>query len=93
MYVGKMEAHLALIIGLILAAVATALAFIFNNPNPLQRQIILTLAALAGGAIATEIPGFLDVNLSLGEKTGVAASGAIAVFVVLYFWSARKPPD
>ena len=85
--------HLALIIGLVLAAVATFLAFAFSAVTPLQRQIILTLAALAGGAIATEIPGFLNVNLSLGEKTGVAASGAIAVFVILYFWSARKPPD
>jgi hypothetical protein len=39
---------------LFLAAVATLLAFTFGNANPLQRQIILTLAALAGGAIATD---------------------------------------
>jgi hypothetical protein len=92
-YFGGMENHLPLIVGLVLAACAIILAFVFTNATPLQRQIILTLAALAGGAIATEIPGFLSVQLTLSEKTGVAAGGAIAVFVILYFWSAAKPPD
>ena len=92
-YFGGMETHLALIVGLLLAACATVLAFVFGNATPLQRQIILALFALAGGAIATEIPGFLNVQLTLAEKTSVAAGGAIAVFVILYFWPAAKPRD
>jgi hypothetical protein len=92
-YVGRMDKHLAAVIGLVLAAVATVLAFTFAKATPLQRQIILTLAALAGGAIATEIPGFLSVDLSLGQKTGIAAGGALAVFIILYFWSAKTPRD
>jgi hypothetical protein len=94
-YEGNMDTleHVPAIIGLVLAAVAVVLAFTFGNATPLQRQIILTLAALAGGAIATEIPGFLNIDLSLGQKTGVAAGGALAVFVILYFWSASVPRE
>lgn len=87
------EKHIALIVGLALAAVAVGLTFARSVHTPLQRQIILALFALAGGAIATEIPGFLNITLTLGAKTAIGASGAIAVFIVLYFFSAPKPPE
>ncbi|MGE0435335.1 MAG: hypothetical protein AB7G10_21520 [Reyranellaceae bacterium] len=87
------EKHIALIVGLVLAAVAVGLTFARSVHTPLQRQIILALFALAGGAIATEIPGFLNITMTLGEKTAIGAGGAIAVFVVLYFFSAPKPPE
>lgn len=89
----NLQNHIPAIIGLALAAVAVGLAFAKSAHSPLQRQVILALFALAGGAIATEIPGFLNVNVSLGEKTVIAAGGALAVFIVLYLISARKPPD
>jgi hypothetical protein len=90
---GGVEKHVPAIIGLALIAVAVVLTFTFPNATPLQRQIILTVAALGGGATAAEIPGFLNINLSLGEKAGVGAGGALAVFFVLYWYSAAKPPD
>jgi hypothetical protein len=90
---GSLEHHIPAVIGLALLAVAVGLAFIFHHPTPLQRQILLATFALAGGAIATEIPGVLNVNVSVGEKTGIAAGGAIGVFVILYWFSAPKPPD
>ncbi len=87
------EKHIAAIIGLALAAVAVALTFAVRNVTPLQRQILLSLFALSGGAIATEIPGFLNINMSFGAKSAIGAGGALAVFVLLYLFSARKPPS
>ena len=89
----SVEKHIAAIIGLTLAAVAVALTFAVRNVTSLQRQILLSLFALAGGAIATEIPGFLNVNMSFGAKSAIGAGGALAVFVLLYLFSARKPPS
>jgi hypothetical protein len=89
----SVEQHIAAIIGLALAAVAVALTFAVRAVTPLQRQILLALFALAGGAIATEIPGFLRVDVTLGQKTVIGAGGALAVFVLLYLFSARKPPE
>ena len=79
-----MERHIALVVGLALIAVAIVLAFVFSTPNPLQTRIILGTFSLAGGAIATEISGMVKVNLSLGKKLTIGATGALAVFVILY---------
>jgi hypothetical protein len=43
--------------------------------------------ALAGGGVGAVIPGFLDVSMKVGTKLALRAGGALAVFVVLYFWS------
>jgi hypothetical protein len=89
---GRMEAHLPLIVGLVLLLAGAALAFAFSVHTPLQRQIILALFALGGGAVATEaITGALNVNLSLGEKTAITAGGAFGIFIVMYFFAARRP--
>jgi hypothetical protein len=79
------RAHLAAIIGLVLLAVALVLAFALGTLNPLQTRLVLITVSLAGGLIATEIPGLLNAKVSLGEQIGIAAGGAIAVFVILFF--------
>jgi hypothetical protein len=81
---GLMERHLPLIVGLLLFAVAIVLAFTFGAPTPLQSRIILGVFSLGGGAIATEIGGLIKVDLNLGQKLVVGATGAIAIFVILY---------
>jgi len=43
--------------------------------------------ALAGGGVGAVIPGFLELNMKAGAKLALRAGGALAVFVVLYFWS------
>jgi len=80
------EKHIALVVGLALFVVAVVLAFVFGTPTPLQQQILLGTFSLAGGAIATEISGMINVNLKLGTKLTVAATGALAIFVILYFF-------
>jgi hypothetical protein len=77
--------HLAFVAGLVLIAVALVLAFVFSTPTPLQTRIILVVAALGGGAFATELSGMIQVNVSLGQRLAIGATGALAVFVILYF--------
>jgi hypothetical protein len=79
-----MERHLALWVGLVIFAVAIGLAFAFSSPTPLQTRIILGAFSLGGGAIATEISGMISVNLNLGQKLVIGATGALAIFVILY---------
>ncbi|BAT60093.1 hypothetical protein GJW-30_1_02628 [Variibacter gotjawalensis] len=79
-----MEKHLALFIGLALVVLSVVLAFFFKDPSALQTRIILAVLALGGGAVATEITGMLKVDLNLGQKLVVAATGALAIFVILY---------
>lgn len=81
---GRVERHLALLVGLVLFAVAIGLAFTFTSPNPLQTRIILGAFSLGGGAIATEISGMIKVDLKLGTKLVIGATGALAIFVILY---------
>ena len=82
-----MQKHLALVFGLALLGVALALGFIFSSPNLTQIHLIIATASLAGGLIATEMPGMLKVNASLGKKLVIGATGTLAVFVLLYFFA------
>ena len=79
-----MERHVPLLVGLALLGLAIILAFTFNTVNPLQFRIVLGTFALAGGAISTEISGMLRVDLNFGKKLVIGATGAIAVFIILY---------
>ncbi len=81
---GFMERHLALIVGLALFAIAIILAFSFGSPTPLQARIILGVFSLGGGAIATEISGMIYVDMKFGTKVAIGATGALAIFVILY---------
>jgi len=48
--------------------------------------MLRTILALAGGGVAAVIPGSLEITVKLGTKLALRAGGALAVFVVLYFW-------
>lgn len=87
---GSMESHIPLIVGLALLVVGISLTFAVANHTPLQSQVIAAIVSLGGSAVATEaITGALDVKLTLGEKTLITASGAFAIFIVMYFFRAR----
>jgi hypothetical protein len=79
-----MEKHIALFVGLGLFVTGIALAFIFRTINPLQHHIILGTFSLGGGAIATEISGMVKVDISVGNAIAIGATGALAIFVILY---------
>jgi hypothetical protein len=86
----------ALAFGFGLAAMATVLWLAFRGSELTEQQfeILRIVLALAGGGVGAVIPGFLDLNLKSGGKLALRAGGALAVFVVLYFWSpARWQPS
>ncbi len=63
------------------------LAFRGSDLNERQFEILRIVLALAGGGVGAVIPGFLDLNINSRGKLALRAGGALAVFVVLYFWS------
>jgi hypothetical protein len=80
-----MERHFPAVIGIFFVGISIILAFVFTNPNTLQTKIILAVLSLGGGAFGTEISGMIKVDLSLGSKFVIGATGAAAIFVILYF--------
>jgi hypothetical protein len=73
--------------GLILLTVF--LAFYFKDPTPIQLKIIQGLFSVGLGGIATELTGFLNVDMKFGTRLVIGAGGALAVFVVLWSTDAK----
>jgi len=69
--------------------IAALIIFVLAIPNPTDQQfeVIRIVIALAAGGVAAVIPGFLNLRLGLGSKLVLRAGGALAVFVVVYFYS------
>jgi hypothetical protein len=80
------QKHFPALVGIAFLVLTLALAFAFAHPNRLQRQLILSMAALGGGAFSLEFAKRIDANMSLGKKLSIIAGGAGAVFVILYFF-------
>lgn len=59
------------------------IAIFFPHPAPFQYTVFRIVLALVGAGVGATIPGLLDVNVS----GVIRASGAIAVFVIVYFFS------
>jgi hypothetical protein len=79
-----LERHIGFFAGLGIWSVSLLLAFGVGAISPLQVQLVKGTFSLGCGAIATEITGLLDIKATIGQKFLIAASGALAVFVLLY---------
>lgn len=77
------ERFVAFGFGVVFVIVLLVLAIAFPTPTPFQYTVFRIVLALAAGGVAGMIPGFLTVSLS----TWLRAGGALAVFVVVYFYS------
>lgn len=62
------------------------LAIFFPRPTAFQYTVFRIILALAGAGVGATIPGLLDVNVS----GAIRASGAIGVFVIVYFFSPAR---
>lgn len=62
------------------------LLFSVDDPTRIQRQFLLVLLCLGAGGIASAIPGFLNVKLTLGTKALIWGGGALAVFLLVFFF-------
>jgi hypothetical protein len=83
------ERHFPALSGIAFLLIAIGLTFIFPEATPFQQRIIRATFALAGGGFAAEIPGFLDIQLTVRQKMSIQAGGALAVFVILFFFEPR----
>jgi len=80
------EDRIPLLVGLLLLGAATTLAFVFQETNALQTQIIRILVALGAGAVGSVIPGMLNLRLKFGTKLLITAAGALAIYVITFFF-------
>jgi hypothetical protein len=58
----------------------------FSDPTEFQQRVFIGTLAVAIAGIGSEIPGFLNVKLSLGTRLTITAAGALAIFVLVYFF-------
>lgn len=72
--------------GVLFVAVMLVIALAVPNPTPTQWFVFRVVLALAAAGIGAVIPGLIVVNVS----NIVRASGAIALFVLVYLWN---PPQ
>jgi len=79
----SVERFLAFGFGIIFVVVLLILAIKFPNPTPFQYTVFRIVLALAAGGVAGMIPGFLTIEISKWLRAG----GALAVFVIVYFYS------
>jgi hypothetical protein len=60
-----------------------------------QFEIVRIILALAAGGVAAMIPGLLNLELTAAANLALRAGGALAVFVIVYFYSPARwaPPS
>jgi hypothetical protein len=78
-----MEKYVAFAFGVVFVVVLLVLATQYPNPTPFQYTVFRIVLALAAGGVAAMIPGFLTVQVS----NAIRAGGALAVFLIAYFYS------
>ncbi len=83
----RLEMGLAFVFGCVALAAVLWLAFRAETLSEQQFEILRIVLALAGGGVGAVIPGFLNVSVKASTKLALRAGGALAVFIVLYFWS------
>jgi hypothetical protein len=77
------ERKLAYVFGVVFVVVLLVIALALPNPTVFQYTVFRIILALAAAGVASMIPGFLHVTV----KTWIRASGALAIFVIVYFFS------
>ena len=77
---------LAFAFGVIFVTVILLIALFVPRPTTFQYTVFRIILALAAAGVAAEIPGILKINI----RKWLTASGALAVFVIVYFYSPAK---
>jgi len=79
----KWQLITGLVIGVLFALLILLLAILIPNPTPTQFFIFRGVFAISLAAIAAIIPGLLNVE-SRFQKFSIRATGAIAVFIIVW---------
>lgn len=78
----KIEKLLAFAFGITFVVTIMVIAWLKPEPSKFQYSVYWTALALAAGGIGAVLPGTLNVTVSKWVRAG----GALALFVVVYFW-------
>lgn len=79
----RIQQYFAFAFGVIFVSILLTLSVYFPNPTSFQYTVFKTVLSLSAAGVAAMIPGFLQVNISAWLRAG----GALAVFVVVYFYN------
>jgi hypothetical protein len=74
---------MAFLFGVIFVVTMLVLAIEVPNPTPFQYTVFRVVLALAAAGVAAMIPGFLELTV----PDWIRAGGALAVFVVVFFYN------
>lgn len=82
----RLNTILAFTFGTIFVTAILVLVVLIPEPKPMQWRVFCVVLALAAGGVATTISGMLKVSMQLGKRVLIGATGALAVFVIVYFF-------
>jgi hypothetical protein len=82
----RLNTILAFAFGAIFIGAILALAVFIPNPTPTQYHVFTVVMALAAGGITTVMAGMINVRVSFGQRLTIGATGALGVFVIVYFF-------
>ena len=76
----------AYIFGAVFIVTILALVVFIPNPTPVQYHFFVIVMSLAAGGVATVMQGMINVQAKFGRKLIIGATGALGVFVIVYFF-------
>lgn len=79
----KLQTILSFIFGVLFVVVLLSIALLKPNPSDFQLFVFRVVLSLAGGGVVAVFPGFIEIKLGAWLRAG----GALAVFVLIYFWN------
>jgi hypothetical protein len=80
----------AFVFGVAFIVTLILLAIRFPRPTPFQYNVFRTVLSLAAAGVAAMVPGFIDVQIGTTAKLLIRAGGALAVFVIVFFFNPAK---
>lgn len=83
----KLDKYLIYGFSIAFIIVILTIAIAFPSPTPFQYTVFRIVLALFSAGVAAMIPGVIDVNLTITKRNYIRAGGAIAIFVIIYFYS------
>lgn len=79
----KSQTILCFVFGVLFLSLIIAIALLKPNPTTYQYTVFRTVQAIAGAGVVASFPGFIELQLGGWLRAG----GALAAFVLLYFWN------
>ena len=79
----KLQQRLVAAFGIVFVVALLVLALAIPNPTPFQYVVFRVILTLAVAGVAAMLPGFLAVSV----PNWLRAGGALAVFVIVYFYN------